>query len=324
MRGEHLDFRIGTPQTHCQFVRMSDFDDRATANHGLIVRDASGLSESAWRRALDAGRFEQLHPGVARLPGTPRTPLQRIAAAVLAAGTGALASHRSAAYLWGVVAPTRSPVDLIIPGRRRHPRLSDVAVHRPSDSLRLIPQRRSGVPCTNILRTLCDLGAVDPEAVGSAVGQALSVGLASLGALEQTVFEHARCGRAGVVALRGAIDEWSIDCKPADSALEAAMARLAHRYGLPPMEFHPRICGWEVDFRFSGTAVLLECDGWTTHGLDRGQFERDRRKDDDLHAAGWIVVRFTYRAVVGRPADTARRLDRLVRRWADLPAPDAR
>jgi hypothetical protein len=39
---------------------------------------------------------------VARLVGTADTPEQRIAAAVLAAGKGAMASHRSAARLWGV------------------------------------------------------------------------------------------------------------------------------------------------------------------------------------------------------------------------------
>jgi very-short-patch-repair endonuclease len=116
---------------------------------------------------------------------------------------------------------------------------------------------------------------------------------------------------------------WSIDSRPADSVLETAMAKLVDRHDLPPVDFHPKIGGWELDFRVVGTAVLLECDGWTTHGLDRDQFERDRRKDDDLHAAGWIVVRFTYRSIVRRPAETARRIERVVARWAALEPPDA-
>ena len=41
-----------------------------------------------------------------------------------------------------------------------------------------------------------------------------------------------------------------------------------------------------------------------------------------VHAAGWIVVRLTYRSIVRRPAETARRLRRVVERWADLPPPD--
>jgi very-short-patch-repair endonuclease len=300
-------------------MRMMDLDRWASAHHGLIARRPLEMRSEVWRRLLAAGRVEELLPGVARLPGTPRTPHQRIAAAVLAAGTGAIASHRSAAFLWDL-APTGG-VDVLIPGRRRHPRLAGVHVHRPVDGLDLAPHRRFGIPCTAVLRTLCDLGAVDPSAVSGAVGCALSRRLVDLELLERAVATHGGRGRRGVAALRRAVDDWSIDAKPADSVLERAMTVLVERHSLPPVEFHPRIGRWEVDFRFVDTAVLVECDGWTSHGLDRQQFERDRRKDDDLHAAGWIVVRLTYRSIVRRPAETARRLRRVVDRWAHLPSP---
>ena len=71
-----------------------------------------------------------------------------------------------------------------------------------------------------------------------------------------------------------------------------------------------------------GTPVMLECDGWAYHGLDRSNFERDRDRDAELTAAGWIVVRFTYRAITiaraGPPADPRRH-----RPLDDVPAPDA-
>jgi very-short-patch-repair endonuclease len=82
------------------------------------------------------------------------------------------------------------------------------------------------------------------------------------------------------------------------------------------VDFHPVIEGYEVDFRVCDTPVILECDGWTYHGLDRTNFERDRDRDADLVAAGWIVVRFTYRAIVSRPAATAQRIRAAVERWA--------
>jgi very-short-patch-repair endonuclease len=302
-------------------MRMMDVDEWASAHHGLITRTRLKIRSDAWRRMLAAGRIEELLPGVARLPGTPRTPHQRIAAALLAAGTGALASHRSAAFLWDLV-PPRRVVDVLVPDRRRHATLEGVRLHRPTDVLQLSPRRRSGIPCTDVLRTLCDLGAVDPSAVTDAVGAALSRRLAGLDALERTVQAHTRRGRPGVTALRRAIDEWSIDAKPADSVLEQAMVALVERHSLPPVEFHQRIGRWEVDFRFRSPAVLVERDGWTSHGLDRAQFERDRRKDDDLHAAGWIVVRLTYRSIVRKPAETARRLQRVVDRWAHIRPPD--
>ena len=77
----------------------------------------------------------------------------------------------------------------------------------------------------------------------------------------------------------------------------------------------------EFDFRVRGTRVLIECDGWTYHGLDRRNFERDRARDADLIAAGWVVLRFTYRMITARPVVTASRIDAALRRWAGMATP---
>jgi very-short-patch-repair endonuclease len=61
---------------------------------------------------------------------------------------------------------------------------------------------------------------------------------------------------------------------------------------------------------------MLECDGWATHGRDRRQFEKDRTRDAELAAIGFVVLRFTYRAIVKRPAREAERIRRIVRQWA--------
>ena len=42
---------------------------------------------------------------------------------------------------------------------------------------------------------------------------------------------------------------------------------------------------------------------------------RDRDRDADLAAAGWIVLRFTYRAITMRPKATADRIAAAVARW---------
>ncbi len=297
-------------------MRLSDLDDWATAHHGVISMGASGLSRSSWYRAIRSGQLEQLHSGVARLHGTPDTAEQRIMAAILAVGRPALASHRSAAHLWGVERPRGEPVDVIVVGRRRLPTLTGVVIHRPKDVERLTPQRRSNIACTNILRTLLDLGAVDRGAVPDAVGHAIAHHHVTLPTLESVVVQHSEHGRAGIVALRNAVDGWAIDRKPTDSLLEGIMQRLITRYRLPTVEFHPIVCGYEVDFRVIGTPVILECDGWAYHGVKRTAFERDRERDADLLAAGWIVVRFTYRAITARPTATADRIAAAVARWS--------
>ncbi len=304
-------------------MRLSDYDDWARAHHGIITFERSDLSRSAWYRAIHAGTLVQIHPYVARLPGTADTPEQRILAGVAAVGTGAVASHRSAARLWGVPRPDIDPVDVIDDRAGTQAGLRGVVVHRPTDRRRLEPQRRFGVRCTNILRTLADLGAVDAAGVHDAVGHAIAVGLADLAALEATAADHSRRGRPGIPALRRAVDEWTIDSKPADSVLEASMVRLIRRFGLPPVEFHPTIEGYEVDFRVIDSPVILECDGWAHHGLDRTGFERDRERDADLVGAGWIVIRFTYRAVTTAPHSVARRIRSATDRWAPSPSPGA-
>ena len=126
------------------------------------------------------------------------------------------------------------------------------------------------------MRTLLDLGGVDPGSLHDAVGHAITTKLATLEALDTAAAEHGRPGRGGVVAVRDAIADWSIDGKPTDSMLEAAFDRLAQQYGLPALDFHPVIEGIEVDFQVRGTPVILECDGWEYHGRERDDFERDR------------------------------------------------
>ncbi len=298
-------------------MQLSRLDRFATANHGLVTQQVSGLSRSSWYRALAAGQIEQLYPGVARLHGTANTPEQRIAAAVLATGPTSLASHRSAARLWGLPRPDDDPVDITLIGmRRRFVGLDDVVIHRPRDLAQLTPQRRHHIACTNVVRAVLDLGAVDRPAVTDAVGHILANRLATLGALESVVIQHSEHGRTGIVALREAVAEWTIDAKPTDSLLEQSMRRLVDRYRLPPVEFHPVINGFEVDFRVVGTRVILECDGWMYHGLQRTVFERDRRRDAELAAAGWIIVRFTYRAITTRPKHTAELISEAIARWS--------
>jgi very-short-patch-repair endonuclease len=304
-------------------MRLSDFDDWARQHHGLITLRASGLTIDAWRRAVRAGSLIEVHRHVARLPGTPTHQQQEIHAAVLATGGLAMASHQSAAVLWNLIEPTDALTHLTVPERNRRPRLAGVVVHRPTDRQQLTPQRRHGIRCTDPLRTLCDLGADDPSLVEPAVGAALSRRLLDLDALTAAVVQHSRRGRPGIPALRAAIDAWAIDHRPADSVLEVVFVELVRRHRLPPITFHERIAGWEVDFRFAGTAVLVECDGWSTHGLDRDQFERDRRKDNDLANAGWQVLRFSYRSIVNDPSGTAHRIRRALERWQHLDVPAA-
>ncbi len=99
-------------------MRLSDLDKIARRQHGVVARDQTTMRAAAWQRAIAAGTLVEVHRGVARLVGTADTPQQSIAAAVLAVGDGALASHRSAALLHGIPVDDAPPVDIVVPHRR--------------------------------------------------------------------------------------------------------------------------------------------------------------------------------------------------------------
>lgn len=297
-------------------ARLNQF---AEANHGLVTRAAAeraGMSKSAWYRAMTTGPYEQVHPGVARLMGSPQTRVQAIAGAVLAAQPGAAASHRSAAYLWDVPRPDDDPIDLMFADRTRGLELEGVVLHHPRDRRDLSPVLRRNTKTSNVLRWLCDLGAVDELGVPDAVQVVVINGFASPVALLAAVHVHARRGRHGVPALRDALADWIVDGKPTDSKLETAMNRIVAKFHLPPAEFHPRIAGFEVDFWIVGTSIVLECDGWESHGKTRAQFERDRERDSILMAAGYITIRFTYWQIIKRPEVVAQRVRSALERFS--------
>jgi very-short-patch-repair endonuclease len=55
-----------------------------------------------------------------------------------------------------------------------------------------------------------------------------------------------------------------------------------------------RIGGWEVDLLWREQRLIVESDGYAFHS-SRSAFERDRRKDAELTAQGYRVVRVTWR-----------------------------
>ena len=258
-----------------------------------------------------------MHRDVVRLYGAPITREMRIEAAVLAAGSDVLASHRSSATMWHVERPDDDPVDIILADRSRRARLAaDVVVHRPRDMRQLRPVWRHGIPCTDPLRTLLDLGAVDPHGVDDALARLVINGYVTPRAVRAAVVRHSQHGRHGLSALRGALERWSLGDKPADSDLETLMAEILANFALPKAEFHAHIGGYEVDFWIVGTNIVVECDGWGSHGADREQFEFDRIRDADLFAQGVITLRVTWRQMTGSPRAVARRIEATIAQWS--------
>ena len=66
---------------------------------------------------------------------------------------------------------------------------------------------------------------------------------------------------------------------------------------------------YEADLLWADARLIVELDGWSTHG-DADSFRRDRRRDFDLDLAGWSSVRLLWDDVTLHAAATAERLRR--------------
>lgn len=300
-------------------MKLQLLDSFAQRHHGLVNSTAAarvGISRATWYRAIASGQLEQLYPNVVRTWGAAETFEQRALAAAWAAGPDALTSHRTSAALWTVQRPPDDPLDVLLPSRARHSLPGGVVIHRPKDRLDLRPIMRSRVPTTNPMRMLLDLGAVDPDGVSAALLTVLTQRVASPAAIRAALFRHARKGRAGITALRVALEQWLDEELPPDSVLEQAMYNLVLEFDLPPVEFHPMVLGYEIDFRVTGTPVLIECDGWGSHGLDRNQFEYDRIRNSELVGAGYVLAHVTWSQLRSDRKATAGRIRTVVDRWS--------
>jgi very-short-patch-repair endonuclease len=223
---------------------------------------------------------------------------------LLTAPAGSVVSHLSAADVWGVEIPFRDRADerahITIPEgssaeSRVDRRLSRLPIAEPD------VVRRKSLPVTTPARTWRDLAAIlKPPALLAATDQIVN-GLASRRELEEELARRARgrgCARARAVL--------PVASPLADSPMESVLRWLIYDGGLPMPELQVRIRDAvgvvvaDADMAWPERKVLVEFDG-DVH-RERATFVRDRRRQNRLVAAGWIVLRFTSADVYGDPA----------------------
>lgn len=286
----------------------------AVRQHGLCSLaqlDLLGVTPKARRRAVESGEIERLLPSVYSVAGAPRTWRRDLMAAVLDAGAGSAASHRSAVLLLGVARRGAPEIVEITVPRTRSVRAPWAIVHRSLDLSDEQILEIDGVPCTGPLRTLVDLGAVEPKhVVADCLERALHQGQVTLRGAEWMLADLSARGRNGCGAFRAALDERAVlAATPHEGLLEPRMASVARRFGLPVPVYQHRVFEAGVfvgqpDFSYPEIREAFEVDGFEVHGTPRAMtsdFEREHR----LRAAGWGVTRFTWFHVVKRPVYVA-------------------
>lgn len=280
-----------TGRGECEVLRVAALQ-RWFANRDQLR--AAGLGRGAINHRVSTGRLHPYHPGVYLVGRPSLEPFGAEMAAVLFYNGHAILSHRSAAAIWGLLQPTPGDVVVTTVVDRRSRR--GIRVHRTQTLHRRDIRRRQGLPVTSPPRTIIDLAAeASDEDLEEALAVAQMQGLAS--ADEVRAAMHRAPGRKGAARLVRMLDN------PAGftrSEAERRLRGLLRAADLPQPQVNMPLLGHVVDFLWSAPKLVVEVDGFAFHS-SRRSFERDRRRDQTLIAAGYSVIRITWRQLVEEP-----------------------
>lgn len=150
--------------------------------------------------------------------------------------------------------------------------------------------RRHGLAVTTPGRTIADVASLlDGENLERVVAEALVQKLVSELELTQRALTSP--------ALRSVLRRGPAFTR---SEAERLLLLLIRQARLPIPRFNVVVEGKRVDAVWDAQRLVLETDGFQFHGT-RPAFERDRRRDLALNAAGWRVVRLSWRQLTQEP-----------------------
>ncbi len=285
-----------------------------------------GYSDDAVLEWAAMGRLHRLHQGVYAVGHRRLSWHSRCWAAVLGAEANevdevvwpAVASHGSAAYLWGIYRYAPERIDVTAPIRRRAKR--EFVVHFSSI---LAPEDRSereGIPVTSVARLLMDLAIrARPDQLDRLLERTEELGLFDLHAIED-VLDRAG-GHRGRGRLRRAIALYQPDPSFTRSRFEKLFRRQVRRASLAVPSMNYNAHGYELDAYWPDLRFAVELDLFETHG-SRAAFERDHLRQEELKLLGIEMIRITRPRLQREPEAVMRNLSRLLgRRRAELHRP---
>jgi very-short-patch-repair endonuclease len=272
----------------------------AARQHGVVSRAqllAAGLSKAAIDHRLARQRLHPVHRGVYLVGHPVPPPLAKEMAAILACGEGAAVSHGSAAAIWGFRPPLSSPVHVTLPSPVSRTRLG-ICVHRARFMQPEDIRCREALLITAPARTLVDLAAVlSAKELQRAYEEARIHRVVRPSDLRSVLTRTGR--KPGFAAMRALLDRERAPTLTRSEA-ERRLLELLRAADLAPNGANVRVGRHEVDFLWRDSRLVVEVDGFAYHA-HRGAFERDRLRDAELQAAGYRVMRVTWRQIAEAP-----------------------
>jgi very-short-patch-repair endonuclease len=272
---------------------------RFAAQHGLVSQGqlrTLSIDRHFVAQRIRSGDWVRVGRKVVRNAAAPTTQEQALLAACFEAGHVAVASHRSAAWLWELAGePSRHAVTV---PRGRYAQVSFADVHRSLDYPTRVSERR-GIPVTNPLRTLVDVASVATEdELDDIVDRSLASRLVTLVGILAEIDRVARQGRAGVGPLRRSLRNRGLVGAPNPSVLESKLLRLLHANGIVPLGVEVKMGPngrYRIDVLLT-PKIVVEVDGFASHHTPEQKAEDERRRNR-LRLSGLFVLVYTWRDV---------------------------
>jgi very-short-patch-repair endonuclease len=244
--------------------------------------------------------WSSIYDGVYRITGAPPTWRSKLRAALMAAGDGSAASHRSAGAMYEIPGGTRDLVELTCVRWKRTVQAGLVA----HESRRLDTRDiclLDGIPVTTPERTLLDLASRFSSAnyLELAVQAARRKRLITYESTKEMFERHARRGLKGVSAFRDVLERWDPASRPTESEMETMLLQALRRNGLPEPVVQYDIADSvgrfvaRVDAAYPAAAIAIEYDSKQEHS-DEFQLARDAQRRNRLQAAGYAVLSARY------------------------------
>jgi very-short-patch-repair endonuclease len=249
-----------------------------------------GISRYAIADAARYGRSHRLHRGVYAVGHEALNWKGQCMAAVLA-NPPAVASHWTAAWLWGLLsARPDGKFHLTAPSRRHSKR--DFVVHYAAlaDEDVTEVEEAPGIPVTSLARTHLDVAAVEPERMDRFLERSEELKLFDLRKFDSLLARSS--GHRGYRPLSTALRAYRPESVVLRSKLEKRFRELIRASSLP-LPSHNFIVGpYELDCYWPSQRFCVELDTYGTHG-SRRSFEADRKRERELRKLGVEVERVT-------------------------------
>jgi hypothetical protein len=208
-------------------------------------------------------------------------------AAVLAAYPS-VASHWTAAWLWGLLTRRPGTLHVTCPRSRRakRPFVTHTA-DLPASDRRTV----DGIPVTSPARTILDIAVgSQPRTVGRWIERADDAKVFDLREMRE-LLDRSK-GHRGGASVRAALDAYRPERQFTRSGLERRFLKVVTAAGLPTPSMNFFVAGYEIDAYWPDHRFGVELDVYATHGSPLS-FEEDRERDDALLLAGIETTRVT-------------------------------